>query len=239
MLVLFNNLTSKDKNIAVERLIHSSTPRQDFFFMVILSVATATFGLLQNSTAVIIGSMLIAPLLYPVLSLSLGITMSDQKLIARSANTIIKSFAYGVGVSAAVTLLFSNNLPSVTPEILARTQATLPNIAIAVIAGFAASFALVKPELNETLPGIAISVSIIPPLAVTGIGIAKLNAALVSGSFLLLIVNIIGIAFASMLTFSMMDFYVKRRKADEYVMIEDKKTQEEERYAKKKIASKK
>ena len=87
VLVLFNNLTENDKSVAVEHLIKSSTPSQDFFLMIILSVLTATFGLLLNNVAVIIGSMLIAPMLYPFLSLSLGVTMSDAGLISRSFYT--------------------------------------------------------------------------------------------------------------------------------------------------------
>lgn len=231
MLILFDNLTGKDKSAAVERLISASTPRQDFFFMIILSMITATFGLLLNNAALIIGSMLIAPILYPILSLSLGIILSDANLMSRSLYTILKSVVLGVAASAIVTLLFSNNLTEITPEIMSRTQATLPYIIVAIAAGLAGSFALVKPQLNETLPGIAISVALIPPLAVFGIGIAKFNIVLISGSLLLFLVNIIGIIFAGMVTFSLMNFYVKRHKAQEVVKEEDKKAEEEKKLA--------
>ena len=210
-LVLFSNLRSKDKSHAIERLIAGSTPNQDFFFMIILSILTATFGLLINDIAVIIGSMLIAPMLYPLLSLSLGVVMSDPKLISRSFYTIIKSFTLGVGAAALATLIFSDQLSELTPEIIARTITTVPNVMIAVAAGFAGSFALAKPKLNENLPGIAISVALIPPLAVIGIGIAKLDLAVIMGSFTLFLVNVGGIVFASMVTFSLMNFYTKRR----------------------------
>jgi uncharacterized hydrophobic protein (TIGR00271 family) len=238
MLILFDNLTGKDKSVAVERLISASTPRQDFFFMVILSMMTATLGLLLNNAALIIGSMLIAPILYPILSMSLGVILSDVKLISRSFYTILKSIALGVAASATVTLLFSNNLSEITPEIMSRTQATLPYIIVAITAGFAGSFALVKPQLNETIPGIAISVSLIPPLAVFGIGIAKLNLVLISGSLLLFLVNMIGIIFAGMITFSLMNFYVKRHKAQEVVKEEDKKAEKEKKLAEDHIKNK-
>jgi uncharacterized hydrophobic protein (TIGR00271 family) len=225
VLLLFNNLTGKNKSDAVERLISASTPSQDFFLMVVLSILTATFGLLLNNVAVIIGSMLIAPILYPILSLSLGIIMSDTKLISRSFYTLLKSAVFGVSASAIATLLFSNHLIELTPEILLRSQASLPHIMIAIVAGLAGSFALVKPQLNDTLPGIAISVALIPPLGVIGIGLAKLNFALISGAFLLFLVNAVGIIFASMLTFSMMNFYAKRDKADETIKKEDAKVE--------------
>ena len=227
VLVLFNNLTNKDKTHAVERLISASTPSQDFFLMVVLAVATATFGLLLNNVAVIIGSMLIAPILYPILSLSLGISMSNPQLVSRSLYTLLKSTVFSVVIAATTTLLFANQLSGLTPEILSRVEATLPYVAIAIIAGLAGSFALVKPQLNETLPGIAISVALIPPLATMGIGIAKLNWVIISGSMLLFLVNAVGIVFAGMLTFSMMNFYVKREKAEKVIKEEDKKVEDQ------------
>jgi uncharacterized hydrophobic protein (TIGR00271 family) len=226
-LVLFNNLTSKDKNDAVERLISAGSPRQDYFLMIVLSVLTATFGLHLNNPAIIIGSMLIAPMLYPLLSLSLGITMSDYKLISRSTFTLAKSMAFGIGSAIVATWLFSSQFEVITPEILSRAEPSLTIVMVAIIAGLAGSFALVKPQLNETLPGIAISVALIPPLAVIGIGIAQFNWSLVHGSLLLFIVNTIGVIFASMITFSLMNFYVKREKAQEVIKKEDKKIERE------------
>jgi uncharacterized hydrophobic protein (TIGR00271 family) len=235
VLVLFHNLTNKDKSQAVERLISGSTPSQDFFFMILLSILTATFGLMLNSVAIIIGSMLIAPMLFPVLSLSLGIIMSDSKLIARAFYTILKAVVFGIIAAFLAGLLFNNHLSAMPTEILSRTQPSLAYLAVAIIAGFAGSFALVKPKLNETLPGIAISVALIPPIAVTGIGMAKLSWPIISGSFLLFIVNTIGVIFASMITFSLMNFYVKRSDAKRVVIKEDQKAKREVKRAEKEI----
>lgn len=232
-LVIFNNSKNKDKTMAVERLVAGSTPSQDFFFMVVLSILTATFGLLLNNSAIIIGSMLIAPILYPVLSLSLGITMSDTNLISRSFWTLTKSYALSITAANLTALLFSSQLAQVTEEILVRARPSLASLAVAVIVGFAGSFALVKPQLSEILPGIAISVSLIPPMAVTGIGIARFDWTLVSGSFLLFLVNTIGVVFASMVTFSLMNFYRQRTKADKTIKKEDEKVVKEQKLAEK------
>lgn len=105
-LSLFHNLTEKDKSDAIENLIENSTPSKDFFLMITLSILMATFGLLIYSSAIIIGSMLIAPMLYPILSLALGITISDPKLISRSFYTVIKSLAYGIAAATIVTAFF-------------------------------------------------------------------------------------------------------------------------------------
>ncbi len=117
MLTLFNTLSEKDKSDAIEWMIRGSTPRQDFFFMMLLSVLMATFGLLLNNVAVIIGSMLIAPILYPILGVAMGITMSDSALILRSSRTLVKSAAVGIGAAFVATLFFPGK-GSITPEIL-------------------------------------------------------------------------------------------------------------------------
>jgi len=90
-ITLVTDLTEEDKAKAIEGLIASSSPRQDFFLMVVLSVLMATFGLLLNSPAVIIGSMLVAPILFPIMGLSMGIVMVQKKLIKRSVRTILQS----------------------------------------------------------------------------------------------------------------------------------------------------
>lgn len=212
-LIVFKNISAKEKSESLEKLIHNSSPSQDFFLMVILAILMATFGLLINSMAVIIGSMLIAPILYPILGCAMGIAMSDNKLVGHSVLTILKAVVFSIISSFAVTLLFLGQSNGVALEILALIQPSLIHAAVAVIAGFAVSFALVKSDLNENLPGVAISVSLIPPLALIGIGVAKFDWFIVSSAILLFIINAAGIIFASMLVFSMMNFYVKRKEA--------------------------
>lgn len=232
---LFTSLTEEDKTRAVERLIQESSPRHDFFLLVVLSILMATFGLIMNNGAVIIGSMLIAPLLSPVLSLSLGIVIADGKVILRSAYTIAKSLLFAIPASAIVALLFSSvgNLgPELNAEILSRTEPSILYAAVAVVAGAAASFALIKPQLSASLPGVAISVALMPPLAVTGIGLARFNAEIVSNSLILFLVNIAAIIFASMIVFSLMNLYIKRNVAEIAVAKEDLAMKKEEEEAK-------
>jgi uncharacterized hydrophobic protein (TIGR00271 family) len=226
-LVLFNNLTEKDKSNAIENLIAESTPRQDFFLMVILSVLMATFGLLIGNTAVVIGSMLIAPILYPILSLSLGIVIADFKLISRSFYTLLKSVIFGVAAAALTALFFSPGYE------ITLTSPSLIYVMIAIIAGLAASFALIKPQLSETLPGVAISVTLIPPLAATGIGVAKFDWNIISDSFVLFLVNAIGIIFASMIVFSLMHLYIRRAEARKAIKKEENAVKREKENAEK------
>lgn len=227
-------MTEADKNKAIKRLIEESTPRDDFFLLAVLSVLMASLGLLLNSVAVIIGSMLIAPLLSPILGVSLGIVMADGRLILRSFWTLAKAVGFSVPASAVTTLLFASQAglgPGLNPEILARTQPSILAIAVAVVAGLAASFAIIKPHLNASLPGVAISVALIPPLAVTGIGLARFNWTIVTDSFLLFLANAVGIVFASMVVFSLMNLYVKRPVAEKEIDKEDRRLEQEKAQA--------
>jgi len=223
----FRVVNEEDKTRAIKKLVADSTPSFDFFFMATLSILMATFGMLLDSTAIVIGSMLIAPILHPILSLSLGVSLSDHKLIGRSFYTIVKAVGIGVGSAVLATLFFSQE-EYITSEILARVEPNLIYFAIAIVSGIAVSYSLVKPDLSETLPGVAVSVALMPPLAVIGIGIARLNWDIVSGAFILFLINVIGIVFASMVSFSLMDVHKKRKIADEAIKTEDKKVEVEE-----------
>jgi len=219
---IFNTSSSGEKSEAVKKLIDQSTPDTDFFMMVVLSIAMATFGLLLDNTAIVIGAMLIAPVLSPILSLGMGIVMFNESLIRRAVFTLGKSLLYAIGAAFLIGLLFGSKDGVSVREVLSRTTPNLLDAAVAVVAGFAASFALIKPKMSEAIPGIAISVSLVPPLAVTGLGLATLNFAIAKGAFLLFVVNILGIIFASVFVFSSMNLYTKRGTADRAIKDADK-----------------
>ena len=221
-LIIFDNLSDRDKSQSVEKLISESSPRQGFFLMIGLSVLMATFGLLLDSPAIIIGSMLIAPLLYPLLSFSLGAVLFDFTLMGRSVYTIVKSTIMGVILAVFVASIFSIRGQIVTPEILGQTQFLLSYVFVAFIAGLAGSFVFVKPQHNEHLPGVAISVALIPPIALIGIGIAWLDWRIVSTSLILYVVNVLGVVAASILVFSRMNLAEHRKVAIKAVKKEDK-----------------
>lgn len=222
------NVSDADKSAAIQKLVADSRPDYDFFIMMGLAILMATFGLLINSVAVVLGSILITPILYPVLSVSLGVVMSDRTLISHSVVTLLKSVAMGVGLSAMATLFFASKYDSVTAEILSQAEPSLLYFAVAIISGIAISIALVRPHLSEALPGVAVSVVLIPPLAVIGIGIAKLDWNIVSGSSVLFLMNIIGVMFASMASFSLLNLYMKRPVATTEIKKEEIQIEKEE-----------
>ncbi len=235
LLAQIDRLSETDKSTAVRKLITESTPDFNFFLLVVLSILMATFGLLVDSAATVIGSMLIAPILSPILSLSLGLVMSDIKLLMRSFYTIAKASAFGIASAMVATFLFSwQGTDGLTQyEVLSRTEPSLIYLFIAIIAGFAVAYTLVNPNLNATLPGIAIAVALMPPLSVVGIGIANANWVVATGAFNMYIINIVGIILASMVSFSLMDLYGKKKVANTTIKKEEKRLEDEQKHAEK------
>lgn len=213
----FQSIDENDKAAVVRKLMQNSTPDFDFFYITGLSVLMATFGLLLDSPAVVIGSMLIAPVLYPVLGVALGLVMSNPSVLGRSTVTLTKSFGIGIALATVATLIFSQVHADgfvVTGEVLSRTEPGILYFFVALVAGAAVSFTLGQPEWSETLPGIAISVALIPPLAVVGIGIAVLDLQIIGGSLVMLLLNFLGVILSALVTFSLMNLYEKQHIAE-------------------------
>jgi uncharacterized membrane protein len=110
---------------------------------------------------------------------------------------------------------------------MARTEPSIVYFFIAVVSGFAVAYTLVKPDLSAKLPGIAVAVALIPPLSVVGIGVATFNGDVVSGSLMLYIINVVGIVFASLVGFSLMNLYNKRRVAENTIKKEEQRLEKE------------
>lgn len=227
---IFKSVTNEEKVDAVAYLVEKSSPRNDFFLMVALSVSMASFGVILDSTIILIGSMLIAPVLYPILTLSLGLISADHKLISRSFYTILKSFAYAVvaGFVIGAFFGFKADLNKTIISIITAENSSFAYMVVAAISGLAASFATVKKSLNETLPGVAISVSIVPPLAVVGLGLSRFDWDIITRSFLLFLVNVAGVVFSAMIVFSLFKLSMKKTVVKEAVEEEDKKIEAEQ-----------
>jgi len=215
-------VSNEEKIIAVEKLVAQSTPRPDFFLFIFLSTAMATLGILISSVPVIIGSMLIAPMLYPILAIGMGLSISDPKLTKRSFYTFTQAVIVALVSSFFVSIFFTNVEQLKYIEIIIRTNVALADVGIAVIAGVAASFALIKKTLNESLPGVAISAALVPPLAVVGIGIIRLDWELIRQSVVLFVISSVGIILTSLFVFALFNFHNKKSLVHEVIKEEDK-----------------
>lgn len=166
-----------------------------FLLMNAMATTIATCGLLQNSPAVIIGAMLIAMLLGPVVGVALALLESDFMFLSKSL------LAAGVGVIEVMVIAFILGLASrgiaISHEIMARTAPNLLDLIVALAGGAAVAYATVTPRLSVALVGVAISTALVPPLAASSILLAHGQARLALGAILLTFTNMVAIQLAS------------------------------------------
>lgn len=230
MFELFETVEEKDKASAVKAIIAHASPRREFFLLITLAIAMASFGVLLDSTVILIGSMLIAPILYPVLSLALGITLADYKLVSRSLSTLFKSTVLAFGASLLIGLFFSSRAGEglAVLSIIEGAEPSLIYAIIAGISGFAAAYAIVRPTLSEMLPGVAIAVSLVPPLAMAGVSMAVLNIPAALNAILLFLINVVGIVLCAMFVFSMLKLSHQQDVVDAAVKKDEEEVKEEQ-----------
>ncbi|HEV2146447.1 MAG TPA: DUF389 domain-containing protein, partial [Longimicrobiaceae bacterium] len=179
-----------------------------YWSVLLLSGAIATLGLATDSSAVVIGAMLVAPLLAPVVGLALSLAAGDGRLAFETAAVVLASTLAVMGIGALLTALLPFH--TITLEISARTRPTTLDLGIAVFSGLAGAVVTVARghRLSAAIPGVAISVALIPPLAVAGFGIgAGLNWTLIRGSLLLYGANLAGIVLSGMVVFMLVGMH--------------------------------
>ncbi len=211
--------------------IASSKPSLGFFVLLICSAEIATLGLISNSTAVVIGAMIVAPLMDPILSLAFGLSIADNRLVKRSAITVVIGVATVVFTSWLLAMVLG--VSEVNREMTARTAPNLIDLMIAVAAAIAGSFTITRDKLSNSIAGVAIAVALVPPLCVSGIGlslgpelvavfgrgtVAGLTNQVAEGSFLLFLANLIGITVASLVVF-MVQRYGSIQKAWRHLLV--------------------
>ena len=203
-----------DPNTLLKDRVNAAKPSLEFFALLITSSVIATIGLVDNSAAVVIGAMVIAPLMDPIISLAFAIANRNIRLAIQSLSLITLGIAVVVVVSSIVYK--SLNVDYIDTQIISRVFPNLTDLVIAIAAGAAGAFAHSRLKLVGSLAGVAIAVALVPPLCVTGIGlqlsaqasvrfgnaiIPSLSHDIPQGSFLLFITNLLGITGASIIVF--------------------------------------
>ena len=178
-----------------------------FIVLLVLASCIATYGLLGDSVAVVIGAMIVAPLMLPIMGLASSVSVGDQRAIG---NTLVVSLL-GIVTAVAVGFLLTLPIAQVTkPEaiqqIMIRTAPHLLDLMAALMTGLAGAFALARKDVSDTLPGVAIAVSLVPPLANAGILFAAGEPGLAFGSLLLFGTNYVAILLTGALVFAVMGF---------------------------------
>jgi len=209
-----------EKAPVVQGLIKESHVSMDFYLLLIAATTITTIGLLLDSTAVVIGGMLLAPLLSPILALGLGVVTANPDSLKRSLSTI--GVSVGIVLLVSLALAFFLGVENIAnSEIVQRLEPSLLYMYIALLSGAGATYAWAKPKLSANLPSIAVVVALLPPLCVTGIGISVLDRTMITGSFQLFFVNLIGITVSSAIVFSLFGFHTMRYVEKEEIVKEE------------------
>ena len=202
---LFPRLNVEEQLEMRETVTHSARPGVNYFVLIVLSCIIATLGLLLNSGAVVIGAMLVAPLMSPILAFSLGLVLGDVRLMRLSLEAVFKGVALAIIVAVFVGVL--SPFKQLTGEIMARTHPTLLDLAVALASGMAGAYALARKDVSAALPGVAIAVALMPPLAVMGLGLSLGNAQVAGGAFLLFATNVGSISLAGAIVFMLLGIH--------------------------------
>jgi uncharacterized hydrophobic protein (TIGR00271 family) len=202
---------------SIGELRRSSRLTAGFLVLTVLSSSIATFGLITDSAAVIIGAMLIAPFLSPIMAMSLAVLGGRWHLLERAAITL----AVGVGLALVVSFLLTwlalqlpfDALTTIPAEVASRTHPSPFDLAIALAGGAAAAYALVRLEGAAALFGVAIATALMPPLCTVGIGLALGDPGIWQAAGTLFVTNLVAIGASATVVFTALRLRPRRSRA--------------------------
>jgi len=200
----YTRRTDESLNSLVQQLYSESHINIPYLVLIISSCAIATFGLLANSAAVIIGAMVIAPLMLPIRGLALAALIGDIKMFREATLALTVGSVMAIAMSWLIGVAVG--LEVYGSEIMARSQPNLLDLGIAVAAGAVSAYAIAEPRVSNTLAGTAIAVALMPPVCTIGLGLAQLNTSLSVGATLLYLTNLLGITLACMVVFVLIGY---------------------------------
>jgi uncharacterized hydrophobic protein (TIGR00271 family) len=197
-------MTEDERSLVTDELFWEPDERgadlARFFVLIVLSTLLAAFGLAANSVAVIIGAMLVAPLMTPILGTAASLLLANWRLLLGSLAVLFAGTIVAIGTSMAVTWIGLQNVTTVyslPSEIIGRTQPSLIDLGVAIAAGLAGGYVLTHPRASSSLPGVAIAVALVPPLATVGI-LYQIGAPTEAwGALLLFLTNLIAIVLSA------------------------------------------
>ena len=193
-----------DKSDVVTRINDGITFRGPYLWVLVFAILLASLGLNVNSTAVIIGAMLISPIMGPIIGMGFSVGTSDFELLKKS----LQNYAVATLISLITATVYFTLTPyhGAQSELLARTSPTLYDVLIALFGGAAGIVAIASKDKGNILPGVAIATALMPPLCTAGFGIASLNLKYFLGAFFLYFINTVFIALATYLGVRAMKF---------------------------------
>jgi len=205
----FNLMSVKEEEQSViDQVKNGIVFRGTNLWILMFAILIASLGLNVNSTAVIIGAMLISPLMGPIIGMGLAVGISDLDLMKQS----LKNYGVAtiISVVTATVYFFISPLSDAQSELLARTSPTLYDVMIAFFGGFAGVLALSTKSKGQVIPGVAIATALMPPLCTAGYGLATAQWPYFFGAFYLFFINTVFIATATFLGVKMLRFHTVR-----------------------------
>lgn len=196
--------SKEDKESAMREVLEKTLPDRDFYLLAFGAVLLAVCGIFLDSIAVLIASMIVAPLAYPILGLGLGIVARDVRLVARTTGMLVLALIAAILGAAIITFFFGHL--RIDPIFVSFESNLYIATAIAIIAGFIAAYGLVRSKVGSAITGIGIAVSLMPPLVATGISIVDSTSFSPGTTFLIFLLNVGGILAGSIIVFSVMGF---------------------------------
>lgn len=190
----------------------TASKQSRFWLLLVLATVIATAGVVGDSTATVIGAMIIAPLAVPIQGVAVAITYGELTPLLRSAALVAAAVLVVVLLAAGIAIV----LPELTPiddnsQVTGRVSPTLIDLAAAVATGFAGAFAVGRRDIGDILPGVAIAISLVPPLAVVGVTAVASDWTGALGAFVLFVTNVLAIVVAGVLLFSALRVTKSRR----------------------------
>lgn len=193
-----------ERHDAIGKLVAGTTLRQGYYLLLTLSVIIVTLGLLVGNPPVVIGGMVIAPVLTPILLLAVSVVSRSMHGVRHALTVLALSVVLTLLLSGACTWILSH--ATLVPALVPSSVPPLLYVVIALCSGVVASLGWVKKELSATIAGIAISVSLLPPLCTAGIGFALGQTAAMEAALGVFAANVAGILGAAIVTFVLLGF---------------------------------
>jgi len=186
-----------DKNRVLENITANTSFRGANVWVLACAILIASVGLNLNSTAVIIGAMLISPLMGPILGAGFALGTYNFQLLKKSGKNLL--IATGVSLTVATVYFYLSPFKDVQSELLARTSPSIYDVLIAFFGGIAGAIAVTRVEKGNPIPGVAIATALMPPLCTAGYGLATFNFSFFLGAFYLYTINCFFICIATFL----------------------------------------
>lgn len=208
---VFPTLERDERLELVQQLEQGAQGNIDFIMMMLLSTSLASLGLLADSTAVVIGAMLVAPLMGPLVAAGHSLVQANLSLFRKSMGVT----GMGLGIGFAASLIFGALNPGFEPtlEIEARGTPDLLDLGIALFSGMTAAYASGRSNVMTTLAGVAIAAALVPPLAVIGIALTHGSPLISGNAAILLITNLVAIILGAAIVFRILKVHVSRHGA--------------------------